>query len=250
MQASLVGWLRSRGRSETSAGGVEAIDEALAYRPSAEEQAAIAPIESERARLESSDRIVRTMRTDYEPDASAEDVFEENQLGDFCRRASRPPDAAGLLFALVRLLRPSRALELGTALGISAAYQGAALRLNGSGRLITVEISTGRAAVAREVLDRLSLAGVVDSRHGAFNDVAPDALRDGVGYAFVDGHHEEQATLDYLEMIEPHLVPPGVVVFDDITWSEGMARAWATLRSDARVVGYREAFGMGICVYR
>lgn len=250
MQAGLVGSLRGQTRSETSAGAVEAIDEALAYRPSAAERAEIARIESERGRLEGSDRIVRTMRADYDPDASPGDVYEENPLGDLSRRASKPRDAAQLLFALVRILRPSLALELGTAVGISAACQGAALRLNGSGRLITIEVSEGRAAVAREVFDRLSLSGVVESRRGFFHDVAPEALHDGVGYAFVDGHHEERATLDYLEMIEPHLVPPGVVVFDDISWSAGMARAWARLRSDARVLGYREALGMGVCVYR
>ena len=250
MQAGLLERLRGRARGEANASGVELIDQALAYELSAEDQAAITPIEEERARLESSDQIVRTMRTDYEPDASPEDVYEEAVLGELCRRASRPPDSARFLFALMRLARPARAIELGTLVGISAAYHGAALQLNGSGRLVTIELSGGRAAIAREVLDRLSLAEIVDLRQGFFHDVAPDALRGGVGYAFVDGHHEEQPTLDYLEMIEPHLVPPGVVVFDDVTWSEGMERAWDRLRGDARVVGYREAFGMGICVYR
>jgi hypothetical protein len=71
-----------------------------------------------------------------------------------------------------------------------------------------------------------------------------------VGYAFVDGHHDEHATLGYLDLIEPKLLAPRVVVFDDIAWSEGMQRAWATLRADKRVLASHEAFGMGICVYR
>ena len=99
-------------------------------------------------------------------------------------------------------------------------------------------------------VDRLSLSDVVESRRAAFRDEAPDVLRGGVGYAFIDGHHEEQATLDYLDLVEPELVPPGVVVFDDVTWSDGMARAWAKLHEDERVLAYREMFGMGACVYR
>lgn len=250
--------LRSRIRLRRTAARLRAEDDpvlagigsALECRPDADEVAWVARIESERTRLESSREILQTPLFDYSLDPDHEHVFED-ELGDLCRRASKPRQAALVLFGLLRELRPERCLELGTALGISASYQGAALRLNGRGRLMTVDASAARVDVARGVFSRLELDDVVDSHLGRFQDVVPDLLREGgIGYAFVDGHHDEQATLDYLELIHPALTEPRVVVFDDIAWSDGMARAWAALRGDARVAAAVEAHGMGICVYR
>ena len=229
---------------------LEAIGTALEYRPSAAEAEWIARIEAERSRLEGSDEVLRTPLYDYSLDPAHEHVFED-RVGDLCRRASKPADAALVLFALLRLLRPERALELGTALGISGAYHGAALELNGGGTLTTIDASKARVEVARGVLARLSLDGAVDSRLGRFQDVVPDVLSEGpVGYAFIDGHHDEHATLEYLDLVHPHLTAPAVVVFDDIAWSEGMERAWAALRADDRAEAAVEVLGMGICVYR
>ncbi len=156
-----------------------------------------------------------------------------------------------MLFALVRLLRPELVLEMGTGVGISAAYQGAALCLNGGGRLISVEGSPANAEVARDVVDRLSLSDTVESRIGLFDEAVPEVLADGgPDHVFIDGDHAEKATLRYVELVEPHLLPPGIVVFDDIAWSDGMKRAWSRVRQDERVVGSTDAYGMGLCVYR
>jgi len=241
---------RRRSTTAPALDALGAIEAALSYAPAPHEQEWIARIEAARARLEGSDRLVRTLNSDYGIADPEDGIYEENVLSDLCRRASKPQEAGTLLFALVRLLRPERALELGTGVGISAAYQGAALRLNGRGHLVTIEVSAARAEIAREVLSGLSLTDVVDSRRGFFHDLAPDVLRNGVEYAFVDGHHDEKATLNYLNLIEPLLLSPGVVVFDDITWSDGMQRAWAALRTDTRVRASCEAFGMGVCAYR
>ncbi len=46
---------------------------------------------------------------------------------------------AEFLYALVRLTKPSRVLELGTGYGISARFIGEALAANGVGHLVTVE---------------------------------------------------------------------------------------------------------------
>ena len=55
------------------------------------------------------------------------------RIGDICRGASKPPFWARLLFPLVREFRPRVAVALGTCLRVSAAYQGAAMELNGNG---------------------------------------------------------------------------------------------------------------------
>lgn len=236
----------SRGRDPAAA----AIAQALGYRADPDDRAWFDRIETERTRLERSTAVLRTPLRDYSGDPAHDHVLED-RLGELCRRASKPPDAAAFLFALVRTLRPQRCLELGTALGISASYLAAAVRLNGGGSIVTVEASRARADVARHVLSRLELDDVVESRLGRFQEVVPELVGGTrFGFAFVDGHHEEQATLHYFDLVEPALERPRVVVFDDIAWSEGMRRAWRSLRADARVAVAAEAYGMGICVDR
>jgi hypothetical protein len=48
----------------------------------------------------------------------------------------------------------------------------------------------------------------------------------------------------------PALTSPGVIVFDDIAWSDGMGRAWSRLKTDPRVRASAEFLDMGVCVYR
>lgn len=62
--------------------------------------------------------------------------------------ASKGERPARLLYFLIREFMPQRALELGTNLGISAAYQAAALT---DGTLWTLEASAYRQRLAREV---------------------------------------------------------------------------------------------------
>jgi hypothetical protein len=50
-----------------------------------------------------------------------------------------------------------------------------------------------------------------------------------VDFMFVDGHHDQRATLRYFEMALNYLADDSLAVFDDINWSDGMDRAWAQL---------------------
>jgi predicted O-methyltransferase YrrM len=64
---------------------------------------------------------------------------------------------------------------------------------------------------------------------------------------FIDGHHEEHATLAYLERIVPFLSRRGVVILDDIRWSPGMRRAWTAIQNDPRFGLVIDLFQAGLC---
>lgn len=140
--------------------------------------------------------------------------------------ASAPPDQGRLLFHLVHAFSPATVLEMGTNLGISAAYIGLGLRYGG-GRLITIEGSGVRLALARRFLEELSVERV-DLVEGYFDDVLPSLLDDlgQIDLAFVDGNHQLQPTLSYFEQLRSHIPPGGLVVLDDIRWSVDMLEAW------------------------
>ncbi len=170
-------------------------------------------------------------------------------IGDICRTTSNPLRSALLLFKLIRAFRPRLCLEMGTSLGITAAYQAAALSLNGAGRLVTLEGADTIATLARENLSGLGLTNVT-MVVGRFQDTLEGVLREHhlLDYAFVDGHHDEHATVRYFRQILPALAPKAVLVFDDIEWSSGMQRAWKAIAADSSVALAINLAAMGVCV--
>lgn len=224
------------------------IEAALAHSASPEEQIWFKRIEERRTELLSSTAALVTPRAEWSGNPADERVAIET-LGEVCRIASKSPRWCELLFRLLRELHPDRGLELGTCVGISAAYQGAALELNGKGWFVTLEAARSRLDVAVEGLELLRLRRV-EARHGRFQEtLAPTlaALRT-VDYAFVDGHHDEQATLAYWRELAPRLADPAIVVFDDIAWSEGMADAWSAITDDSRVKLAVDMETIGFCI--
>ena len=202
------------------------------------ERADIEAIEERRERLIAERRPVE-MRYYAQPDDSAEGgemrwSARAEPLGEIAERVSASRRKAMSLYGLVRELAPRRALEMGTGVGISGAYQGMALRHAGGGEMVALDGAPELAAVAAETFAELGLEAI-EVRVGPFAETLPQALAEGaVQYAFVDGHHQEEATLAYFELLLPH-APGAALVFDDIRWSEGMLRAWERIADDPRV---------------
>lgn len=170
-------------------------------------------------------------------------------VGRLAATASLPPQLGRLLHAVVAATGARRGIELGTCLGISAAYQAAALEDRDGAEFVTCEGAPALAALAERNLARLGLrrCRVVTGR---FGDTLPE-LAAGLApldYAFVDGHHDERATIDYFELLRPSLATGAVVVFDDIRWSPGMERAWAAIRAAPGLLAHAELGRFGVVV--
>jgi predicted O-methyltransferase YrrM len=159
------------------------------------------------------------------------------------------PAAWGVLqMRLVRELAPESCLELGTGLGLSAAYQAAALELNGAGRLTTLEGAHAWGAVAEQGLAALGLAHRGEVRLGAIDDTLPEVARRAapIEYAFLDADHTEEATCEHFDIIVPRLSSGAVVLLDDITLSREMRRAWKAIRRRERVLASLDLGRMGV----
>ena len=170
-------------------------------------------------------------------------------VGELCRATSKKYKWAVLLFNLIREFKPLTCLELGTCLGVSAAFEAAALKLNKKGQLITIEGSNSLAEIARQNFRKLKLDNV-RVEIGTFQDKLDSIFADmeTINYAFIDGHHDEGPTVKYFDMIFPHLSSPAVVIFDDIAWSEGMKRAWNRLKKDNRLDITIDLGNVGVCL--
>jgi predicted O-methyltransferase YrrM len=128
-------------------------------------------------------------------------------------------DAGRLLYALVRAIRPQTVVEFGTSFGISTIYLAAAVTDNGTGQVITTELSSKKAAAARANLEEAGVAGPVTVLEGdALQTLS--GVRGPVGLALLDGWKD--LCLPVLRLLEPVLAPGALVAADDIT-HEGMA---------------------------
>jgi len=52
----------------------------------------------------------------------------------------------------------------------------------------------------------------------------------------------------YFEQIVPYVVDTAVIVFDDITWSEGMRRAWLQVCAHPAVDIALDLDKLGVCI--
>ena len=122
------------------------------------------------------------------------------------------------------------------------------MELNGNGRLLSLEGSPSLVARSNRTVEDLGLGGRVSIVEGPFNQTLESALRsiEPVQYAFIDGHHLEVATVDYMETILEFVDRDAVLVFDDINWSDGMRRAWARVRQDSRFSMFVDFGNVGI----
>ena len=216
------------------------------------EQVLMEGVEAQRARVNASKDTFE--QPDYGAGAGAAGGGRtvRREVGEFARNASSPQVWASMHFALVRAVNPARCLELGTCVGIASAYMAAALRLNGAGgRVTTLEGAPGAAAVAQANFHALGLENI-DVVVGPFQETLAGVVQSkpGFGFVFIDGHHDEHATWDYFNQIEPALENNAVVVFDDIAWSDGMRRVWQRIAADPRMAQACDLRHLGVCIYR
>jgi predicted O-methyltransferase YrrM len=182
--------------------------------------------------------------------ASSQSIRVRDQaqpIASVCAGDSVSPERGFFLYCLARALAPAAVLELGTCLGVSAAYFSAALEANGSGRLVTIDVEPDKAEVAAAHLAGAQLDSRVRLMRAWFHDALPTLLTEAPGFqlVYVDGHHIEAATIGYFAQIAD-ASRGATLVFDDIAWSPGMARAWKAIAADARVEFAGEAFGFGL----
>lgn len=122
-------------------------------------------------------------------------------------------------------------LELGTCVGFSSAYFAL---FAPSCEVITIEGDPQIAAIARKNHKILGVENQVRVECGRFDLVLLEILKNKkFDLAFIDGHHDKIATLSYFLQIEPHIAENGAILFDDISWSNGMKEAWSLISSIA-----------------
>ncbi len=127
------------------------------------------------------------------------------------------PEAGRLLYALIRATRPATVVEFGMSFGISAIHLASAVRDNGSGRVVTTELSAAKIAAAKETFAETGLDDVITILEGDALSTLAD-LEGPVGFVLLDGWKD--LYLPVIELLEPRLSPGVLIVADNASAAE------------------------------
>ena len=105
---------------------------------------------------------------------------------------------------MVRMQGSRTVVEFGMSFGISTIHLAAAVRDNGSGRVITTELDDRKVVRATAHLDEAGLLDCVNVRHGDAMETLRD-LEGPVDLVFLDGW--KLLYLPVLQLLEPKLRP-------------------------------------------
>jgi predicted O-methyltransferase YrrM len=169
----------------------------------------------------------------------------ESKIG---RYWSTPRTDAQFLSLMVRATRAVNVLEVGTSQGYSAIWMGLALEETG-GRLTTIEIDTGRHALAQRNVRDAGLAGRVTLIRGdAHREIA--GLKGPFDFVFLDADKDGQ--MDYFKKIYPeNLTLGGMIAVHNAISEAGDMKDYTDMirrRADFDTVIISTTMADGICL--
>lgn len=233
----------------------QAITAVLRREISEDERLWVEQIENLRTRLNASDEEIEVI------DFGAGDATETRSESEMATgvktkiklrtasSVSKPEFWAVMISKIIKAYHPHVCIELGTCVGVSGAYIAFQLLPDPTARLYTLEGAPTLAEISAKNFQELGLKNV-EVIAGRFQDTLPVLLEKigQVDFAFIDGHHEEAATINYFNQIKPYLAEQAVIIFDDIKWSEGMQNAWRQIIKDDWVKVAVNLRTIGLCL--
>jgi predicted O-methyltransferase YrrM len=122
------------------------------------------------------------------------------------------PEAGRLLYSLVRATRPATVVEFGMSFGISALHLAAGVRDNGSGRVVTTELSETKIAAAKQTFAETGLDDVITILEGDALTTL-ESVDGAIDLVLLDGWKD--LYLPVIELLEPRLSTGALVIADN-----------------------------------
>ena len=173
---------------------------------------------------------------------------KQRTIRDIAKSAVSGSWKCQLLFRMILYFKPKTILELGTSLGISTLYLSMA---DGRSQIYTLEGCPNISAVAKRNFSLFKRKNII-LKTGPFSQTLSTILETAqpLDFIFIDGHHSQEATIQYFQQCLPYCHKDTVLVFDDIYWSEGMQQAWLEIKQNSRVTLSIDLFFMGLVFFQ
>ena len=175
-------------------------------------------------------------------------ISSTRSIASIAKRSAKSTKYAQLLFRIVKELKPSTIIELGTSLGVSTTYMALA---SPEAKITTIEGSKNIANIAKDnfIKNNINNIEVVNNNiDNVLNDILNDIKI--IDIVFFDGNHRKQATINYFEQCLLSHHNNTVFIFDDIHWSKDMEEAWGHIIANSEVTLSIDLFFLGIVFFR
>lgn len=172
----------------------------------------------------------------------------KRKISVVAKSSPKPRKFSRLLFRMVHFYKPSVILELGTSFGITTSYMSFA---NPDAKIITMEGAPAIAYIAKQNFKQLHLSNI-KVVEGNFDSTFSSVIRQltSVNFAFIDGNHRKQPTLNYFNQLLTLSDQSSILIFDDIHWSKEMEEAWDEIKQHSSVKLTIDLFFIGIVFFR
>ena len=172
----------------------------------------------------------------------------EHKVSEIASRSLSSKKFGRLLFRLAHFYRTRQIIELGTCLGISAAYLASA---GGEAQVHTVEGSPSIAGIAAETFKKLGLNNIVLTT-GKFEDALEKLMMTNpkTDLLFLDGNHIKKPVLEYFEQFLKNRAPSSLIIIHDIHWSREMEEAWSVIQNHPESKMTIDIFSAGLVFFR
>ncbi len=182
-------------------------------------------------------------------DLGAKSAYFDNDnrtLSKIAASSLSPAPYCRLYQRIAAYIEASQILELGTSMGITTLY----LAHDHHTNVTTFEGNSPMINVALthfEYFDKKNInliEGNIDTTLAEFL-LKPTKIH----LALMDANHRYEPTIRYFNLISRRMADKGVIIVDDIYYSEDMKRAWQELRKHQLVYGSADLFRCGLLFF-
>lgn len=178
--------------------------------------------------------------------AGSKKLNTKRKVSDIYRISSSKGRKGRLLNRIVQFYKPGKILELGTSLGIGTISMRTALQ---NVEVVTVEACTNTRSLALENFEQVGPGGI-NSIESKFEHYLKNEPKTKFDLVYLDGHHDGQATIEYMNLLKDWTHNDTIFILDDIRWSSDMKSAFDQLCNSNEYHVSLDLFSVGILVKR
>lgn len=165
-------------------------------------------------------------RKDFGAGSKTIKAATRQKISAIAKNALSLPVQCRFIARLATFSRARQILELGTSLGITAAYLQAGAP---EAAIMTVEGDEMLADKARQTLAMLGAHNVTVFQQTFDDFLENHAFSAPPDLVFIDGNHRSEAVQAYLRKLLPSLSSKAIIIVDDIYWSQDMYEGWKSI---------------------
>ncbi|MFM7683888.1 MAG: O-methyltransferase [Bacteroidota bacterium] len=172
--------------------------------------------------------------------AGSRKMGTERLINKIYKTSSSKGKFGKLLYQLNRHFEFNNVLEFGTSLGIGTLN----LHLgNPSSKITTLEACPETFRFTSSQLNRFPNIQLINQ---TFDHFLNEFQNHKFDFVFIDGHHDGDALLLYLEKLKPITHSETIFLLDDIHWSQSMFDAWTKIKENKNYNLTIDLFRMGL----